>query len=147
MKKGTKQYLVAFSVILLFLAGLTISHWYNRESTLLDVLGVESTKIVAPSICDANDCTNTEVTLAPEQVETAMQLFSQTKIKKLHGRSSIQNAYARFFFETEQGYRYELLLASKEVLINHLNDNKWYVYGISSPNDDLETLMKAFVSN
>ena len=147
MKKGTKQYLVAFSVILLFLAGLTISHWYNRESTLLDVLGVESTKIVAPSICDANDCTNTEVKLAPEQVETAMQLFSQTKIKKLHGRSSIQNAYARFFFETEQGYRYELLLASKEVLINHLNDNKWYVYDISSPNDDLETLMKAFVSN
>ena len=145
--KRTKQYLVAFSIILLFLAGFTISHWYNRESTLLDVLGIESTKIVAPSICDANDCPNTEVTLAPEQVETAMQLFSQTKIKKLHGRSSIQNAYARFFFETERGHRYELLLASKEVLINHLNDNKWYVYGISSPNDDLETLMKAFVSN
>ena len=142
-----KQHLVAFSIIFLFFIGFTITHWYNQESILLDVLEIESTKIVAASICDANDCINTEVMLDPEQVETAMQLFSQTKIKKLHDRSSIQNSYARFFCETERGHRYELLLASNEVLINHLNDNKWYVYSISSPNDDLEILMKAFISN
>ena len=143
----TKQYLVAFSAILLFLTGFAISYWYNPESILLNVLGIESTKIVAASICDANDCVNTEVMLDSEQVETAMQLFSQTKIKKLHGRSSIQNSYARFFLETERGHRYELLLASDEVLVNHLNHKKWYVYNILSPNNDLEMLMKAFYSN
>lgn len=144
--KRTKRSLIVFSAILLFFAGIAIFHWNTQESTLLDVLEIDSTNIMDASICDANSCINTEIKLDSEQIETVMQLFSQTKIKKICGRRAIQNSYARFFIETENCKRYELLLASNEVLINCLNDNKWYVCSVISLNNDLEELMKKIIS-
>lgn len=137
----TNRYLIALGTVLLFFTGIAVLLWYPRVSTLSDVLGVESTKIVTASICDANDCVNTEVQLNSEQIENTVDVFSQTQIKKIHGGSSIQNAYARFFFETEDSERYELLCASNEILINHLNNAKCYVYSITSPNDELKFVM------
>ena len=144
--KMTQRGLITLSAILLFFTGIAILHRYTLESTLLYFLDIESTNIMNASICDANDCINTEIKLDSEQVETMIQLFSQTKIKKLHERSAIQNSYARFFFETEDYKRYEVLLASNEVLINHLNYNKWYVYSITSPNNDLEVFVRKLFS-
>lgn len=142
--KDAKQHLnlIAVSMILLFCSGIAILHWYTRESTLLDVIGIESEDIIDASICDANNCIDTEVELNSEQIETVMQFFSRMKIISQAG-SSIQNSYVRCFFETEN-HRYEVLLASNEVLINFLNDNKWFVYSITSPSNDLEIYMKNF---
>lgn len=139
--KRTNRYLIALSTVLLFFTGIAVLLWYPRELSLSDVLGIESTKIVTASICDANDCMNTEVQLNSEQIENIIDVFSQTQIKKIHGGSSIQNAYARFFFETSDSERYELLCASNEILINRLNKAEWYVYNITTPNDELKFVM------
>lgn len=137
-----RQYYFAFSAILLVIIGVAILHWHTQESTLSDVLGVESMKIVDARICNANDPMNTEVKLDSKQIENVLQMFYQTKVKRICVSGVIQNCYARFYFETEDCERYEVLLASNEVLINPLNHAKWYVYSIISPNNNLEMLMK-----
>lgn len=144
-RRGRRFCLIACGAVLLLLAGFFALHRDMREMTLSDALGVETADLTAASLCDANDCMNTEVSLSAEQLENVMQLFSQTKIKKVRANGTIQSAYARCFFETEK-QRYEVLLAPDHILVNLLNDDdQWCVYSIVSPDDGLEKYIKGLL--